>query len=97
MMLGDASAQVRAATGLDESKAAFEEALGHLNDIPLSTKDIRAKLDSAIVHWEQMLAGASDIERPAGQVLIAMASESLLDLFERLTEEYERSMQMLVG
>ena len=97
MMLGDASARVRAATGLDESKAAFEQALGYLNDIPLFTKDIRAGLDSAIVHWAQMLAGASDIQRPAGKALIAMASESLLDLFERLTEQYERSMRMLVG
>lgn len=97
MVLGDSKARLLAETGLNESKAAFEQALDYLDDIPLSTKDIRAGLDAASVHWQQLLAGATDIQRPAGKALIAMASEGLLDVFERLTEQYERSMQMLVG
>ena len=97
MVLGDKSVRQRAEQGLNESKDQFEKALDYLNDIPLSTKDIRAGLDSASAHWEQMVSGATDVMRPAGKALIAVSSEALLDVFERLTEQYERSMQMLVG
>ena len=97
MVLGDEAARERAELGLNESKAQFEKALDYLNDIPLSTKEIRAGLDSATTHWEQMLAGALDVLKPAGKALVAISSEALLDVFERLTEQYERSMQMLVG
>ena len=97
MVLGDEAARARAELGLNESKAQFEKALDYLNDIPLSTKDIRAGLDAANAHWEQTLEGALDVLRPAGKALIAVSSEALLDVFERLTEQYERSMQMLVG
>ena len=97
MVLGDEAARVRAELGLNQSKEQFEKALSFLNDIPLSTKDIRAALDVASAYWEQTLAGALDVLRPSGKALIAVSSEALLDVFERLTEQYERSMQMLVG
>ncbi len=97
MVLGDSGARVRAEAGLKEAQAAFEQSIDYLNDIPLSTKDIRTALDSASMQWQPMLAGAADITRPSGRALTAMSSEGLLDAFERLTEQYERSMQMLVG
>lgn len=97
MVPGDSGARVRAEAGLKEAQAAFEQSIDYLNDIPLSTKDIRTALDSASMQWQQMLAGAADITRPSGRALTAMSSEGLLDVFERLTEQYERSMQMLVG
>ena len=97
MVLGDEAARDRSEAGLNGVKDQFEKALDYLNDIPLSTKEIRAGLDSASAHWEQILAGAIDIQRPAGKALVAVASEGLLDTFEKLTEQYERSMQMLVG
>jgi hypothetical protein len=43
------------------------------------------------------------VHRPAGRDRLlrleglATASESLLDLFEQLSAQYERSMQMLMG
>ena len=97
MVLGDSKVRQRAELGLNESSAQFEKALAYLNDIPLSTKDIRAGLDSANAHWQQLVSGAMDVLRPTGKALVATSSESLLDVFERLTEQYERSMQMLVG
>jgi AmiR/NasT family two-component response regulator len=94
---GDAGVAQRSETGMAEARAAFEQALGYLNTIPLTTPDIRSALDTAAVGWQHMLAGAADARRPAGQEKLASASESLLDVFEQLSAQYERSMQMLVG
>lgn len=94
---GDAGVAQRSETGMAEARAAFEQALGYLNTIPLTTPDIRSALDTAAVGWQHMLAGAVDARRPAGQERLASASESLLDVFEQLSAQYERSMQMLVG
>jgi two-component system, response regulator PdtaR len=93
----DAGVTQRSETGMAESRAAFEQALGYLNTIPLTTPDIRSALDTAAVGWQHMLTGATDARRPAGQEKLASASESLLDVFEQLSAQYERSMQMLVG
>jgi len=91
------------AAGMAESRAAFEQALTYLNGLPLSTPDIHAALEAAGIGWLQMLAVARD----AGQVTgpqrlqrlqsLALASEHLLDVFEQLSDQYERSMQTLAG
>jgi AmiR/NasT family two-component response regulator len=96
-VLGDSSAMSRSELGMAESRAEFEQALRYLNDIPLSTPDIRAALDAAAVGWQQLLAGAADARQTSGQETVASASETLLEVFERLSGYYERSMQMLVG
>jgi AmiR/NasT family two-component response regulator len=83
--------------GMDEAKAAIDQGLNYLNRIPLSTPDIRSALTAATQGWQQMMAGATQAARPAGQERLADASESLLDVFEQLSGHYERSMQMLVG
>ena len=84
--------------GLLEARAAFEQALNYLNDIPLTSTGIRASLEAGTTHWKEMLeataklsAGGEAVER------LATASEGVLDVFERLTADYEHSMQMLVG
>jgi len=87
----------RGEAGMAESSLAFEQSLRYLNDIPLSTPAIRSALDAAAVGWQQMQAGAIDARRAAGQERLATASEGLLDVFEQLSVQYERSMQMLVG
>jgi AmiR/NasT family two-component response regulator len=83
--------------GMAEAKAAIDQGLNYLNSIPLSTPDIRSALTAATQGWQQMMAGATQAARPAGQERLADASESLLDVFEQLSGHYERSMQMLVG
>lgn len=97
MLLGGDEAQRRAESGLNETKAAFEQALIYLNDIPLSTTAIRDALTTGTVLWQQMVSNAQAIQDANGKESIAITSEHLLDCFERLTEQYERSMQTLVG
>lgn len=76
---------------------AFESGLAYLREIPLSTPSIRKSLDAADAAWTRMLDGARDAAQTAGRLAVASASEDLLDVFDRLTGEYERSMQMLMG
>lgn len=81
----------------------FEAGLALLNGLPLSTPEIRHTLDAAAREWEQLVAGAVHIQRPAGRDRLlrleglAAASEGLLEGFEQLSAHYERSMQMLMG
>ncbi len=96
-VLGDAAARPRSEAGMAESRTEFAQGLSYLNEIPLSTPDIRGALIAATIGWQQLLAGAADAGQPAGQEAIASASETLLEVFERLSGYYERSMQMLVG
>jgi two-component system, response regulator PdtaR len=97
--LGGTASQ-RSEAGMAESQAAFEKALQYLDGIPLTSKEIRESLDKAAAGWAQMCAGAAgvakgkDMKRLEG---LAAASEDLLDVFEQLSVQYERSMQMLVG
>ncbi len=99
-LLGDASLQTRSATGMAESRAAFEAALTYLNGLPLSTPDIHSALESAGVGWLTLLA-ATKSAPAAGEAAqlngLAAASENLLSVLEQLSAHYEHSMQMLTG
>ena len=81
----------------------FESGLAMLNGLPLSTPQLRRTVVGAAQDWVVVLAGAAHIQRPAGRDRLlrleglAVASESLLQAFEQLSAEYERSMQMLMG
>ena len=87
----------------EAARQAFEQGLAYLNGLPLSTPEIRRTLESAAQGWQQVVAGADHVRRPAGRDRLlrleglAAASESLLDDFEQLSAQYERSMQMLMG
>lgn len=98
-MLGAQAGMAPDVQGLDEARSAFEEALAYLNSIPLSSKEIRALLESAAVSWSQMLAASAPVGRAGLSDLdrVATASEDLLDVFDKLSAHYGRSMQMLVG
>ena len=47
--------------------------------------------------WAAMTRALDRSQTVDGQQALGEASESLLALFEQLTERYERSMQMLMG
>ena len=96
-LLGDQAIRFKVAHGLREATLEFEQALAYLNGIPLSTKEIREILASAALYWMQLMASVKTIDQANGIASLAAASESLLDCFERLTEQYERSMQILIG
>ena len=100
-MLGDTMLLQRSEAGMAESRAAFEQALTYLNSLPLSTPEIQSALQAAGIGWLEMLTlvkgGTGAPERAERAQKLALASENLLDVFERLSTHYERSMQMLVG
>ena len=83
--------------GMMASRAAFEQALNYLNDIPLTSVGIRASLESGAVHWKHMAEAAAQLDGVDAVERLATASEGVLDVFEQLTADYEHSMQMLVG
>ncbi|MDW5443321.1 type IV pili methyl-accepting chemotaxis transducer N-terminal domain-containing protein [Polaromonas sp. SM01] len=93
--LGAQAAMPRNTPALAEARTAFEQALCYLNEIPLSSPAIRVSLDNAAVGWDAMLAGVA--AGAPGLEHVAAASEDLLAVFETLSEQYERSLQMLVG
>lgn len=74
-----------------------ERALAALQAAPLSTPEIRATLEAAAAAWPSMRAGVAAAGTAAGQRQLADASEVLLERFDQLTDQIERSMQMLIG
>ena len=102
-LLGDDAITRRSEVGMAESRAAFEEALTTLNSLPLSTPEIRSALEAAGIGWLEMREVARLARAATGQArqdrlqALALASENLLDVFERLSNHYEHSMQMLAG
>lgn len=76
---------------------AFERGLTYLKDIPLSTAAIRGATAAADLRWQDLLSAVRGGGTPAARVTLAAASEALLELFDRLTREYEQSMQLLMG
>ncbi|MCW7537565.1 type IV pili methyl-accepting chemotaxis transducer N-terminal domain-containing protein [Aquabacterium sp. A7-Y] len=78
-----------------ETVQQFEQSLGWLNAAPLTTPDIRALLEAAGRNWQDLLGGVRQAGQAEGRLALAAASEALLELFDRLTERYERSIQAL--
>ncbi|MFI5445065.1 type IV pili methyl-accepting chemotaxis transducer N-terminal domain-containing protein [Polaromonas sp. UC242_47] len=94
-LLGAQAAMPRNTPAMAEARAAFEQALRYLNEIPLSSPAIRSSLEAAAIGWAAMLAGVA--AGAPGLEAVATASEDLLQVFETLSEQYEHSLQMLVG
>jgi hypothetical protein len=94
LLKGDAATQ--AASDAERSREEFEDALSFLNAAPLTTREIRESLDESGMVWTEM---SKVLARPndAGARTLAESSEALLALFDRLTQRYEHSMQVLVG
>ena len=82
---------------LQEMTTGFQIGLDYLCEVPLSSASIRSNLDMALAEWKhlsQMLRSAS-LSRTLGA--IADSSEKLLAVSERLTDQYEQAMQVLIG
>jgi AmiR/NasT family two-component response regulator len=77
------------------AEKAFVDGMAYLRRIPLSTPDIREILDGADAAWTAFREALSTKD-DAGRTQIALLSETLLTQFERLTDLYERGMQMLM-
>jgi AmiR/NasT family two-component response regulator len=75
----------------------FESALDYLTKAPLSTALIMADLKIANAEWICLKAALENLQAADALTIISDASESLLDVFERLTDQYEKAMQILIG
>jgi AmiR/NasT family two-component response regulator len=92
-------AQDRARTRAEDMAAtveAFSQGLDYLKAVPLSTAAIRDELDRAGEVWLALGATLSRTRARQGQRDVVSLSETLVERFERLTEYYERSLQMLL-
>ena len=89
-LLGDAAGQATAATE-------FEQGLAALRQAPLSTPQIRALLDQGEAAWQALQAAVPGASQSAGRMKLAAASEELLEVFDRLTQAYQHSVEVLVG
>ena len=87
----------RSSGNLAPTAEAFERGLAYLHEIPLSTPLIREGLARAEATWRDMLAAVRAGAQQGARITLAASSESLLELFDALTREYEQSMQMLMG
>ncbi len=95
--LGHPTLAQRSTVLMASTRADFDKAMHDLNNLPLSSPDIRSALAHAKVQWQDMLAGARSAAQPHGRDTLALASEALLTTFEQLAEHYKHSLQMLVG
>lgn len=80
-----------------EARREFESALAALGTLPLRSPAIDAALAEAAAAWRELLEALPRAGTLAGQCAIGEASETVLAVFERLTGQYESSMQLLAG
>ena len=92
-LLDDTAARDRVALSTQE----FGQALDRLARAPLSSAQIRTELAAARIEWQGLLQALRDTRSKSGRQALARGSDSLLALFERLTELYERSLQVIMG
>ena len=95
--LGAGAAGAPLGAAMSDTRAAFEAAQHALNNLPLSTPEIRRALDATKDSWQQLLTGAASARTANGRTQLASASEELLLVLEALSSTYETSMQMLMG
>lgn len=78
----------------------FEASLVELEQAPLSSDTIRAALAQARGQWQRLresLQRCGGPDAAAGRAAVVRDSEALADSFDHLTEQYEHSMQILLG
>lgn len=80
-----------------QAAAEFEQGLATLAQAPLSTPMIRSMLEHGETAWKELRAAIPGADKPAGRMKVAAASEELFELFDRLTEAYQHSIQVLMG
>lgn len=91
----EASAQARAQFA--ETEHAFDEGMATLADAPLASAQIRESLAATRGEWDALREGAAVAGTHAGRMRLASASEALLTQFDRLTDAYQHSLQVLMG
>ena len=75
----------------------FESAMVDLEKAPLSSTDIREALTLARAEWSRLVQGLHQTDREAGRRTLSRKSDALLATFDRLTDAYEHSLQLLMS
>ena len=75
----------------------FQAAMDYLQEVPLSSAGIRDNLAMVVADWSRLRELLLSLGDPTTLDQVSNASERLLDVFERLTDQYEQAMQMLIG
>jgi AmiR/NasT family two-component response regulator len=75
----------------------FEDGLQALVAAPLSTPGLRELQERGRAGWEALRATEGQAGTAAGRARLAAASEELLEAFDRMTEAYQHSVQVLMG
>jgi hypothetical protein len=82
---------------LAETAAGLQEGLAALAQAPLSTPQIRAMLERGEQVWQELRSAVPGAGQPGGRMKVAASSEELLEIFDKLTEAYQHSIQVLMG
>jgi len=96
-MVALATARAPASGPLCATVDAFEAALQALERAPLSSGLIRASLAAARDEWARMMSSVAAFDDAAERAAAAAASDALVQVFDRLTEHYQRSLEALMG
>ena len=75
----------------------FQARFDDLQALPLTSKPIRSLLQNVLFDWQRLQGTLERIGDAAALIDVGDASERLLEASERLTDQYEQAMQMLIG
>lgn len=95
LLTGEAAQRAR--DEMRETANGFEQTMTYLRSIPLTTREIRELLDAADRTWATLANASAQVRSAAGLTALSESSDALLALFEQLTDQYERSMAVLMG
>jgi AmiR/NasT family two-component response regulator len=96
-MLSLATGQPPSSEPMSAAIGEFEAALSELERAPLSSDPIRASLSAARDEWIRMMRSLAAFEQNADRSACAAGSDVLVQIFERLTDTYQRSLAALIG
>ncbi|TFZ02228.1 ANTAR domain-containing protein [Ramlibacter henchirensis] len=97
LLAAQPGAEAQSSHSLAATVAEFEEGLRALTDAPLSTPEIRERLDRGRQGWEALRQALPQAGTAPGRAKLAAASEALLEDFDQLTAAYQHSIQVLMG
>ncbi len=83
--------------GMAVGLGAFEAGLQELEAAPLSSAEIRASQALVRDEWLRLLRSLRDVQGPEAAAGLARSSELLLTHLDRLTEQYQQSLQLILG
>jgi AmiR/NasT family two-component response regulator len=95
-LLREPAAGIARAAAVDTDDE-FQRALHALAALPIVTPEIRHALEQAERNWQQLRGACRDAHTANGRRTLAHTSETLLELFDELTERYEHSLQVILS